>query len=86
MVGVEKEFHNCNHTTMQPCSMSIDEVFCQEKVYRKLPCGHSTFIKCSKDVKNFKCKTKVKIRLKCGHGFEGKCSKQNEKCSVLTVS
>ena len=85
MIEVPKEFHNCNHTTIQPCSMSIDKVFCQEKVHRKLPCGHSTFMKCSKSVENFKCKTKIKIRLKCGHGFEGNCGKQNEKCDVLTV-
>ena len=84
MVEVKKQFPNCIHTTIQPCSTSIDTVFCQEKIHRKLPCGHSTFMKCSKSVESFKCKTLVKVRMKCGHVFEGKCSKQNEKCNELT--
>ena len=84
MVEVKKKFTNCNHSIMLPCSTSISEVYCQEKVHRTLPCGHSTFMKCSKSVDNFKCKTHVKVPLKCGHMFEGGCNKQNEKCNKFT--
>ena len=84
MVKVEKSFTNCDHNSMLPCSTSISEVYCQEKVHRTLPCGHSTFMKCSKGVDSFKCKAHVRMHLKCGHMFEGMCSKQNEKCTVLT--
>ena len=84
-VEVKKKFPNCIHTTIQPCSASMDEVYCQEKVHKQLPCGHSTFIKCSKSIESFKCKANVEVPLKCGHVFKGKCHKRNEKCVVLTV-
>ena len=84
MVEVEKSFTNCDHSIMLPCSTSINDVYCQEKVHKILPCGHSTFMKCSKSVDSFKCRAHVRMQLKCGHMFEGKCNKQNEKCTILT--
>ena len=84
LVKVTKKFKNCDHTIVLPCSTSVDEVYCQEKVHRELPCHHSTYMKCSKSVDNFKCKTQVTVQLDCGHMFKGRCHKQNEKCTVLT--
>ena len=84
LVEVPKKFTHCNHTIRLPCSMSVDEVYCQEQVQRELPCYHFTFMKCSESVDNFKCKAQVIVPLNCGHMFKGMCHKKNEKCTVLT--
>ena len=72
---MEKQFPDCKHFIMLPCSTPIRNVNCQEQVSKKLPCGHKAVMDCPQSVHTYKCQFKVERQFpSCKHNITLPCS------------